>query len=210
MTVSARRAAGAGVHGTRRWLIPSAVLALVLAAGCGEASSGRHLHPQADLLALRDQAAVLSERVEKLEARVMRDPELQRMNLVLGGQLLDGMVEADPLLPRALQRVPDLEASAAAARAGGDAAALRQARRELAAVSRRFQEAREAALRNPGLAGRVTAFNQLLRERMLSSDPSAARLLARYQRVLEQLQTHGGAASGAEGSLIPLTLESGR
>ena len=183
----AGNSASAGQRRRRRCVLALSVC--LLAAACGRASpERRRTAPPAERPVLRGQADELAERLEKLEARALRDPELQRMNLALGADLMDGMVAADPRLPRALERVPELEARAAAAQRRGDAAGVREARRELGKISRRFRTAREAALRDRELAGRVTIFNDLLRERMLRTDPAAARLLARYQRVLEQIR----------------------
>ena len=165
---------------------------LLLAAACGRAPPDRDgALVRRQTGALRGQADQLAERVEKIEARALRDPELQRMNLALGARLLEGMAAADPRLPRALARVPELEARAAAAERDGDAAGVREARRGIAEISRRFRQAREAALRDRELAARVSVFNGLLRERMLAADTSAAQLLARYNRVLEQIGRQG-------------------
>lgn len=170
-----------------------ALCACAIAGACGDAQPGsmRAAPSPVDRAGLRARADALAERLEKIEARALREPELRRMNQALGAQLMDGMVAADPRLEEELARVPKLTARAAAARRGGDSAGLREARRELGAISRRFSRAREAALRDRQLAVRVSVFDHLLRERMLSIDPAAARLLARYQRVLEQIGEPG-------------------
>jgi hypothetical protein len=62
---------------------------------------------------------------------------------------------------------------------------------QAAELAERLEKLEARALRDRDLAAQVAVFDALLRERMLRSDSSAARLLARYQRVLEQIGRQG-------------------
>jgi hypothetical protein len=100
---------------------------------------------------------------------------------------MDGMLRAEPGLPRDAERLPRLQAEREGARERGDTIALRRLRGELAEIQSRWKQAQAAALAVPELAAKVRVFNALLRERMRASSPAAARLLDRLQVIDERM-----------------------
>lgn len=133
------------------------------------------------------EASGIVARLERLEAGLLRDPELRRMDQALGAELMDGMLRADPGLSRDAERLPRLQATRDGARERGDTIDLRRLRGELAEIQLRWNQAQAAALADPRLAAKVRVFNALLRERMRASSPQAARLLDRLQVIEERI-----------------------
>ena len=87
--------------------------------------------------AWRAEAAGIVARLERLEAGLLQDPELRRMDQALGAELMDGMLRADPGLPRDAERLPRLQAERDGTRERGDPIALRRLRGELAEIQSR-------------------------------------------------------------------------
>lgn len=137
--------------------------------------------------AWRAEAAGIVARLERLEAGLLQDPELRRMDQALGAELMDGMLRADPGLPRDAERLPRLQAEREGARERGDTIALRRLRGERGEIQSRWEQAQAAALADPELAAKVRVFNALLRERLRASSPAAARLLDRLQVIEERM-----------------------
>lgn len=135
--------------------------------------------------AWRAEAAGIVARLERIEAGLLEDPELRRMDQALGAELIEQMLRADPALARDAGRLPRLDEERAAARARDDTAALRRLDAELGGMQGRWKRAHAAALADAELAAKVRVFNALLRERMRASSPAAGRLLDRL-RVLEE------------------------
>jgi hypothetical protein len=148
-------------------------------------AAAQHGSPADD--AWRAEAAGIVARLERLEAGLLQDPELRRMDQALGAELMDGMLRADPGLPRDAERLPRLQAERDGARERGDTIAFRRLRGELAEIQSRWKQAQAAALADPELAAKVRVFNALLRERMRASSPAAARLLDRLQVIEEHM-----------------------
>lgn len=67
--------------------------------------------------AWRAEAAGIVARLEQIEAGLLEDPELRRMDHALGAELIGQMLRADPALARDAERLPGLEAERTAARA---------------------------------------------------------------------------------------------
>ena len=167
-------------------IVPFALAALAVAVALrlspGPTQEGAHA-----------EAARIERRLERIEARVLRDDaELRRLNQALGAELLDAMEAAHPGISDEVGRVPTLLARAAEARERGDAAAAAESLAEARRIEARVDAARSSALGLPGLASMVDAFNALLRERMIRAEPEAERLLTRYAEL------HEGIAAAAE------------
>jgi hypothetical protein len=89
-------------------------------------AAAQHGSPVDD--AWRAEAAGIVARLERLEAGLLQDPELRRMDQALGAELMDGMLRADPGLPRDAERLPRLQAERDGARERGDTIAFRRLR----------------------------------------------------------------------------------
>jgi hypothetical protein len=126
------------------------------------------------------EAARIEAALAEIESRVLRDPELRRMDQALGDELMAAMVRADPGVAAAVGRLPLLDDARARAIHAGDAAAAAEAARGIAAIQRRYLDAQAAALRDASLAERVDRFHARLRRRMVETDESAGALLRRY------------------------------
>lgn len=168
--------------GPRPWRAAVLALGVVLAAAAlvlPSLASGRAQE------GARGEAARIERRLERIEARVLReDAGLRRLDEALGAALLAGMEAVRPGTGERVRLLASLEERAAAA-GGADPGRIRRLRAEVEA-------ARLEALADPRLAAMVDAFQALLRERMLRADPGAARLLARYAEL------HPEQAAGAD------------
>ncbi|MBW3573030.1 MAG: hypothetical protein KY467_18190 [Gemmatimonadetes bacterium] len=149
------------------------LVALAFTAGCANAQA-----PTVE--GARAEAARIEAALVEIEARVLADPELSRMNQALGDELLAAMLHADPGLGAAVGRLELLRDRRSRAIQDGDAAAAADAARRIERIERRYLRAQEAALRDPPLAERAARFNALLRRRMVQADQAAEDLLRRY------------------------------
>ena len=163
---------------TFRLLLAAAAVACAPLSAAAQNGGDRHE-------AWRAEAAGIVARLERIEAGLLEDPELRRMDQALGAELLEEMLRADPALAGDAGRLPRLDAEWTAARARDDTAALRRLDAEMAQMQGRWRQAQAAALADPELAAKVRVFYALLRERLRASSPAAARLLDRL-RVLEE------------------------
>ena len=131
----------------------------------------------------RIELAQVERRLHALQEAVLRDPEMARLDSLLGAELAAAMARHDPQLQAAMREVEPLTRRLAEAEAEGDAVATRMVSAALDGLEERFARARLAALEEPGLADRVEVFNEALRLRMIEKSPDAAQLFARLERL---------------------------
>jgi hypothetical protein len=165
---------------TLRLLLAATAVACAPLAAAAQNGGDRHE-------AWRAEAVGIATRLEQIEAGLLEDPELRRMDQALGAELIAEMLRADPALARDAERLPTLDAERTAARARDDGTSLRRLDAERAEMQRRWKRARAAALADAELAAKVRVFNALLRERLRVSSPAAARLLDRLHVLEERL-----------------------
>jgi hypothetical protein len=130
----------------------------------------------------------------QLQERALQDPDLAARQDSLGNHIKVTMEAIDPSLAQNLGRIEEMERQAAEAEARDDEAKLAELREEARQIEQRFVAAQRQALQRPDLAAEFSAFQTLLQERMLQTDPDAPRLLARFQeleRKLTQLGVQG-------------------
>lgn len=162
--------------GTIRCTHIGAVLcALALLPACAETQA-----QEGGTEAVRSEVARIEGALAEIESRALRDPELRRMDQVLGEALMDAMIAADPGLPGAARTLTRLRERHQDAVRAGDANAARELNVRIEAIEQRYLQAQADALRQPSLAERVERFNTLLRRRMIQTDQAAERLLRRY------------------------------
>jgi hypothetical protein len=162
------------VAGTlRRTHALTVLFALALLPACAETQ-------EVESDAVRSEVTRIERALAEIESRALADPELMRMDRVLGEELMDAMVAADPGLPAAAGSLLLLRERHQGAVEAGDAEAARDLGRRIGALEERYLRAQAAALRRPSLTERVDRFNTLLRRRMIQTDAAAERLLQRY------------------------------
>ena len=155
----------------RRMHAFAALCALALLPGCARSQEAEGAWSE---------AVRIENRLEEIEARALRDPELRRMDEALGEALMAAMVDVDPGLPAAAGRLPLLRERHARAVQSGAEEEARDLRRRIADIEARYLQAQSDALREPSLSERAARFNALLRARMLETDAAAGELLRRY------------------------------
>jgi hypothetical protein len=158
----------------------AAIAALTLLPACAESQAMEAGPARAEVS--RVEAAL-----KEIESRVLRDPELMRMDEALGAELMQAMVRADPGLPAAAGQLPLLQEQYSRAIQAGDAAAAAQVNRRIATIERRYLRAQSDALQDRSLSARADRFNALLRRRMIEADADAADLLRRYAELRERM-----------------------
>ena len=141
----------------------------------------------------RIELAQVERKLEALQEEVLRDPEMARLDSLLGAELTAGMARHDPELQAALREVEPLTRRLAEAEEEEDAVAVRAIGAALEEIDERFLRARRAALEEPWLADRVEVFNEALRLRMIEKNPTAAQLFARFERLSASL-SHASAS----------------
>jgi hypothetical protein len=162
-------------------------LAAIAAPGAVSAqdSAAAGLPPQAnEWLAEIQQIHV---QLAELQERALQDPDLAARRDSLGNHIRVAMETIDPSLSQSMGRIEEMERQAAEAEAQSDSAKLTQLRGEAQQIEQQFIDAQQQALQLPDLAAEVTAFQQLLQEKILATSADAPRLLARFQELEQKL-----------------------
>ena len=135
----------------------------------------------------------LSGHLKDVHDEALRDPELRSARDSLMDALKEAMDRSDPSLQRLTARLDQIPGEMETARARGDAPRFRALDQELAQISARFMNAEAVALRQPALARRVRAYEEMLRSRMMEIEPMTDSLLARSRELQRLLQAALGA-----------------
>jgi hypothetical protein len=131
----------------------------------------------------RLELAQVERRLQAIQEKALRDPELARLDSLLGAEVAAAMARHDPELHLATDDVERLARRLTEAEGVGDEAAALAIAEEIRALNERFERARAAALKEPALADQVAVFNETLRLRMVEESPDAAQLFRRLERL---------------------------
>ena len=131
----------------------------------------------------RLELAQVERRLQAIQEKALRDPELARLDSLLGAELAAAMVHHDPQLHGSMEQVERLSRRFTEAEEAGDERAALAIGEEIRALDERFERARMAALKEPALADQVAVFNETLRLRMVEESPDAAPLFRRLERL---------------------------
>lgn len=122
-------------------------------------------------------------RLHDLQTRVLAEPAFRAAQDSVGNALTATMERVDPNYKAAAARAITLKQDVAAATAAKDNAKLNQLAAEAGQLQQTFASARERAMQDPEMQGRIKAFQQRIVARMNEVDPQTQQLLARLQEL---------------------------
>lgn len=120
--------------------------------------------------------------------RALQDGALRAARESLMQAVKDAMDRADPELARLARRAAELPAEHEAATRRGDAARAQALHREMAQIQARFMNVEAEVLRQPAIARQARAYEEMLRRRLMTIEPSTDELLERSVQLQRLLQ----------------------
>lgn len=158
-----------------------------------EAPGSRNMKPEAgareSVINWYGELQSISTHLQRVHDRALADPSLAQAREQLMRNVQRAMDAADPELPRLAARVERMPAEVAAARQRGDGERLALLERELAQIQARFMRVRSAVQRQPEIARQTRAYEERLRQRMISIEPLTENLLSRSGELQRLLQS---------------------
>jgi chromosome segregation ATPase len=170
---------------------------LVLAAQQSPATRQPTPQQQQQLQAWATELQQIGERVMNVQMRVLQDPAISTRHQALGAEIEAAVVKHDASLASLPERVQQLEAQMRDAYEKRDEARFQQLQQQGQQLEARFIRARAAALAEPGLAGRMQAFQTELERRMLQIEPELPKLMERGRELQTRLQAAMGGQPGS-------------
>jgi hypothetical protein len=166
-----------------RRIIPVAALTLLPLAASAQQDT-----EDLEVQQLVTEAQQLQAQLQPVQQRALNDPAIQQEQQEVEDQVRSRIEDADPENAERLDRMEQLLAEAAVAQENGDEQKIAALTSEAQELQPHIQAAQQQALADPGIAERLSIFQENVRMKMIEIDPEAREVLARLSAIEQRLQ----------------------